>query len=943
MGLNILEEWMPARTTKRIGPTMTPRLKWLLNVNLILFAILALNAIYLMAITLAGPEYQNWFYMIMFLVHLVLGLAMIPPVLVFLVGHEKRGRHRKNKRAKRVGYGLLVTTMILIISGIVLMRLDLFGIRLEIHSPFIRQLAYVLHIISPLALVWLYILHRLAGPKIKWKNGLAWASAAGILACLMVVLHLQDPREWAAVGPESGATYFFPSLSRTTTGSFIPERVLNNDQYCMECHQDSHESWSQSAHRFSSFNNPVYAFSVQNTRKKMMERDGHIRGSRFCAGCHDPVPFFSGAFEHPRYDDPNYDLKSDALAQAGITCTSCHSISHINSPRGNADFTIDEPIHYPFAFSEAPFLKWMNRQLVKAKPEFHKATFLKPLHKTTEFCGACHKVHIPKELNDYKFLRGQNHYDSFFLSGVSGQGIGSFYYPPKAEPNCNQCHMPLQSVDPKNNFGAVYDEELEAFRVHDHLFPSANTAMPYLVETEGLDPDQIAREHLAFSQDTVRLDFFGLRKGGAIDGELIAPLRPDLPNLVPGDTYLFELVVRTLKLGHLFTQGTADSNEVWIELEVLLNGNPIGHSGGLDQLGAVDPGAHFINAYVIDRHGGKIDRRNVEDIFISLYNHQIPPGAADSLHYQINIPKGASGLLTLRAKMHYRKFSQDLMAHVTGQTDYKNTLPIMTLAVDELVLPVGSTDAPDQDRGIEPWVRWNDYGIGLLRKSGRGQLGQAREAFEQVESLGRPDGPLNLARAYIREGLIQTHAPEALDRAEKMGANEWSILWFGSQVAAGNGQYEVTEKLLKDILRGGFSQAKGRGFDFSKDYRILNALGQALYQKGLAMVGSKRKQIFEEAVESFQECLKYDPENLSAHYGLSLLFKQLNKSDQAEYHGQMHRQFKPDDNARDRAIREARRRDPYANRAAESVVIYPLKLIPDYQEPVKGLRLEDGL
>ena len=50
-------------------------------------------------------------------------------------------------------------------------------------------------------------------------------------------------------------------------------------------------------------------------------------------------------------------------------------------------------------------------------------TFLKPLHRSAEFCGTCHKVHLPAELNGYKWLRGQNHYDSFLLSGVSGHRV----------------------------------------------------------------------------------------------------------------------------------------------------------------------------------------------------------------------------------------------------------------------------------------------------------------------------------------------------------------------------------------------------------------------------------------------------------------------------------------------------------------------------------------
>ena len=160
----------------------------------------------------------------------------------------------------------------------------------------------------------------------------------------------------------------------------------------------------------------------------VLERDGNVDGSRWCAGCHDPVPLFSRRVRR----GPTSTPISDPTAQAGITCTACHAIEHVNSTRGNADYTIEEPRHYPFAFSDNPALRGSNHQLVKAKPEFHKQTFLKPLHRTAEFCSTCHKVHIPGALNHYKeFLRGQNHYDTFLLSGVSGHGARSFYYPPQ--------------------------------------------------------------------------------------------------------------------------------------------------------------------------------------------------------------------------------------------------------------------------------------------------------------------------------------------------------------------------------------------------------------------------------------------------------------------------------------------------------------------------------
>ena len=133
------------------------------------------------------------------------------------------------------------------------------------------------------------------------------------------------------------------------------------------CHPDVHAGWARSAHRFSSFNNPAYLVAVRETRQVALVATAIVQRARFCAGCHDPVPFFAG-----RFDDPDYDDVQDPTAHAGITCTVCHAITNINSPRGNADFTIEEPLHYPFAFSQNPLLQWVNQQLVKAKPSFHK-------------------------------------------------------------------------------------------------------------------------------------------------------------------------------------------------------------------------------------------------------------------------------------------------------------------------------------------------------------------------------------------------------------------------------------------------------------------------------------------------------------------------------------------------------------------------------------------
>src|SRR5262249_7659505 len=164
-------------------------------------------------------------------------------------------------------------------------------------------------------------------------------------------------------------------------------------------------------------------------------------------------------------------------------------------------------------------------------------TFLKPFMRSAEFCSTCHKVSIPQELNKYKeFLRGQNHYDTYLLSGVSGHGARSFYYPEKAVQNCAGCHMPLQLSE---DFGANFFNatNLASRYIHNHLFPAANTGIAHI---RG-DPEVVKTEQ-DFLKGTLRVDMFGLKEGGEIDGQLTAPLRPNVPAVKPGKRYLLEIV-----------------------------------------------------------------------------------------------------------------------------------------------------------------------------------------------------------------------------------------------------------------------------------------------------------------------------------------------------------------------------------------------------------------
>src|SRR6185436_14344034 len=116
------------------------------------------------------------------------------------------------------------------------------------------------------------------------------------------------------------------------------------------------------------------------------------------------------------------------------------------------------------------------------------------------------------------------------------------------------------------DFGAKNFDGSGALSIHFHQFVGANTAIPKLVNLP--DADRAIEEHRKFNEGVMRVDLFGVREAGSIDGALHAPLRPEVPALARGRRYLIETVIRTVKMGHHFTQGTADSNEVWMESAV---------------------------------------------------------------------------------------------------------------------------------------------------------------------------------------------------------------------------------------------------------------------------------------------------------------------------------------------------------------------------------------
>ncbi len=906
------------RARWRGSPVVTGHLRRWLAVVFVLFALLAINALYLGAVsaleTLTGKPWQDGLYLYMFLAHLALGLALIAPFLYFAFRHMRRALHRPNRNAIRAGIGLFSVACLLLLSGIVLTRFGFF----EIDDPSVRRVAWWLHILTPFLVVWLFVLHRLAGPRMRWRAGLRWGLAGLGVTALLVAWPLLNP------GQKHFQVGFLPTLAETPNGGTLDVDKLNNDAFCAECHPDIADTWKLSMHHFSSFNNPAYRAALDETREVALRRDGDVAISRFCAGCHDVLPLFSG-----RFDDPAFDPGTEkSIAHAGLTCTSCHAVSGVAGRVGMADYQLDEPVRYPFEQSDNPILAAIGKQLIRARPDIHKRGFLKPVLKKALFCSTCHKAHMPEMVNHYKWLPGQNHFDSFWMSGVSGHRVDSFYYPPKAVEACRDCHMPLlASDDPAaRDFGGNGQRS-----IHSHQFPAANSGVARLL---GL-PERVIEADRQMLQGALRVDIFGLRDAGRLDGELHAPLGDTLVSLAPGRDYLLEVVLRTLRIGHQLTQGTIDSNQLWVSVKLKVDDRLIAESGAIDPNGEVDPNAYFLNAWVLDRNGKRIARRNAQDIFVKLYDHQIPPGAASVVHYRMKVPDWAKGEVRVEVAVHYRKFDSTYMRFVSGDEAHVNRLPVITLAHDEQRIPIeGSGKPAGEDIGaIAPWQRWNDYGIGLLRTDKgdhKGALRQAEHAFRQVDGLGHADGLMNLARVYLRDGDVDKAAAALSMLAERHADfRPWTRAWLSAQVERQRGNLDGAIETMRQLLETRFNEARQRGFDFSKDYRAQAWFGRLLYERARRERGDKaaRRDWYRQAEQAFQQALRWDPENLAAHYGLAQVYAALGDAEKARRQRRLHQRYRPDDNAVEQAVAIARRDNPVADHAAEANAVYRLRLV----------------
>ena len=894
------------------------------------FILLLINSGYLW-----GFPSPTIFYMGNVLVHLALGFGLMLGAAVWL------WRSRAARDFVRYSRASPAIAMFVVAAATGL-YLTVFGATSAQRAVLYAHIAFSLG--GALALIpWLQ--HKLS-EDVRWKPWiLSYTTVATLAVALPVGMYgyrmfFPNPKH-QIVNPnvvytsmdqegEGPNGKFWPSSSRTNVKT-IPSKYFMDSAQCGTCHEEIYKEWKSSVHHFASMNNQFYRKSIEH----MQGIQGSTKPSRWCASCHDHAVIFAGKWETPiaeQLDTPE--------AQAGLGCTSCHSIAEVHDTLGNGGFTLEYNDLHEIAASDDPLIKTLDRFLIFRNPRPHKEAFLRPFMRenAAEFCSACHKVHLDTPVNGYRWLRGFNAYDNWQASGVSGQGARSFYYPDSPK-NCNDCHMPLvASKDPAAKKG----------KVHSHRFAAANTAVPFVNKdkeqldavTEFLTSGFIAVDLFAASPiedeagatqmvrraadaDQALMSTFGVGEesvsGGPVVirevGKVAAPLNRVKTKFQPGSTIRLDAVVRTKTVGHFFPDGTVDSFDVWLEVEGKdRNGKHVFWSGRVDDdgSGAVETGAHFYKSYQLDGAGNPIDKRNAWQTRSVLYVKLIPPGAADVAHYRVKIPEDAQGPITFTAKLNYRKFAhsytqfayagqpvagqdpslvsthfdsrqysfakENIPKNVSGAIkDSIPDLPIVTLASTTVDLQIA---APGEETVWEPVAMKEDH----IRWNDwgigmllQGDLRGAEYAFKKVMAANPAYADGPL---NVARALIQEGETDAakpfLAKARELGPNLARVRFFQAMVEKADGRYDDAIESLRFVEE-----------QYPRDRVMLNQLGRLHFLK----------RNYKYAVQYLERVLKVDPEDVQAHYTMMLALRGLGDAEGAARSRKAFERFKADENS----------------------------------------------
>ncbi len=662
---------------------------------------------------------------------------------------------------------------------------------------------------------------------------------------------------------------FLPSNATTDTGQFLEPSAFPTAAYCGHCHQASEAQWRQSAHANS--NRPVwYQRNIQ-----LLKAEKGTEYMRHCEGCHDPVAVVSGQLTTGKPTTHPYDAD-------GITCSVCHSIQKVTT-RGTGSYVMGVPAVLVDE-AGAPITRPVSDAEILAHLDRHSKAVMKDFYRTPEYCASCHKAALPKQLNDYKWLRAFSVYDEWQASSYAKQSPLPFYVKDSVS-TCQTCHMQREAL---TGAGADRDPGAKQGKLASHRWLGGNTLIPAVYGYT----EQSARILQFLKTNVFNVDVFGLEREGH-EGDvnaLVAPLGLVDYKIAPGEKLTADVVIQNKGIAHSHVPEQRDMYESWVDFTVKdTAGKVLAESGFLKPSGDLDEHVHSFTNRLINVKGGINDLHQVWDNRVVAYNNSIQSGRSQVVRYTFRMPATASGSVTLTATIKYRRFDQHFLDFAMAKDHYAE--PVVDMISVSRVLKVGeNAKVAPTDSDIKEWMRWNNYGIALLDAL---QYQASLAAFQHVANL-RPD----YTDAYTNMAIVDiqwerySEARPNLAKALELTPNNARALYYRALVERNEGNLDLAINDFNQVLAA---------FPQSKDAH--RELGFSLYQQHK----------YKEASEQYQALQAIDPDDLAAHYNLSILYRRLGMKDQATREAAFFADQKDDPMASTFALEYLRKHNEIAN------------------------------
>ncbi|RZU42699.1 tetratricopeptide repeat protein [Edaphobacter modestus] len=674
---------------------------------------------------------------------------------------------------------------------------------------------------------------------------------------------------------------FLPSLAATDTGEFINPKAFPTAKYCGHCHQEAHAEWRQSAHA-NSFRTPWYTRNVN-----LLTEEKGVEFTRHCEGCHNPTALTSGALTKGSPVNRKFD-------EDGVTCSVCHAIQKVDT-RGTGSYVLAQPA-VMVDEQGTPIYGEVSDKQILTHLDLHSKAVMKDFYRTSEYCSACHKAALPKQLNDYKWQRAIFLYDEWQQSSFAKQSPLPFYTK-DAVSNCQTCHMPREEL-------TLSDSGAKDGKLASHRWLGANTIM-----SKFYNYDVQMEKTVAFLRNNVfNIDLFGLEKNG---GAMTAPVGTEPISIAAGDTVTVSVIIQNKGIAHSHVPEQRDMYESWVEFEAKdSSGRILSHSGGLEANGDLDPRAHSFTNRLINAKGEINALHQVWDNRVVAYNNTIASGRSQIVRYQFRIPPNAKSPISVTARVNYRRFDQHFMDFAMQTQHYPQ--PIVDMASRTRTFQLGANPATPPDPADNPlWMRWNNYGIAMLDAQ---QYAESVRAFEQVAKL-RPDytdAYTNIAIASFQWQRYDDSRTN-LDKALKLSPHNARALYYLALVERNQGNLDSAISDLREVIT-----------QFPRSRDAHRELGFSLYQQHK----------YDEARAEYETLQTIDPDDLAAHYILSIVYRRLGMTEKASYESAMFADQKDDPTASTYALEFLRRHTDVAN---ETVPWHTHSdLTPESSQPKQG-------